>query len=635
MLERLRAAQSTWVGKAVLGIIFLLIIVGLSFFGIADLFRSVTGTWVASVGGTEVSAESFRQAYSNELQQLQRRLKRPVTNAQAHEMGLEQQVLSRLVTDALLDRQAKALGLAISDPQIAKAITDDPTFAGADGHFDHAKFTELLRDNGMNEQMFVRDQRSTYLRQEVVDSVAGAMTAPTAAVEALHDIATETRSIDMIVLMPSLAGDIAAPDEATLQKFYEDRKQQFAAPEYRKLTVLAVTPAAVAKPDAVTDAEIEKAYETAPENRFGAPERRTVQQILFPTQGEAEAAALRITAGTPFGAVAAERNVTGKDLDLGTVTKGQIFDPAVADAAFSLPADGTSGPVKGTFGDVLVHVTAITPGDRKPLAEVAPILRKEIAEEAARTRDALRDIRDKIEDERSSGKPLAEAAKAAGLEVKTIAAIDRNGRDPSGATVGMADRDQVLRAAFASDVGVDNDIIQTRTGDQIWFEVASIEPAHQREFTTVRAEVEAAWRKDETAKRLAAKADDLVKQLGSGSTMEQVAASAGNAEVRHVGDLRRTGGGNVSPAVVAQAFDMAVGAAGSAEGDDGTRIVLKLLDSVVPPLDPAETQAQGIARQYRTMLADDVLTSYLTRLQDSVGVKVNPEALRTATGTSG
>ena len=635
MLDQLRAAQSTWVGKAVLGIIFMLIIVGLSFFGIADLFRSVTGTWVANVGGSEVSAESFRQAYSTELQQLQQRLRRPVTNAQAHEMGVEQQVLSRLVTDALLDRQAKALGLAISDPQIARAITDDPTFAGADGHFDHAKFTQLLRDNGMNEPMFVRDQRSAYLRQEVVDSVAGAMTAPTAGVDALHSLATETRSIDMVTLPPSLVGDIPSPDEATLQKFFDDRKAQFAAPEYRKLILLAVTPSVVAKPDSVTDAEIEKAYETAPESRFGAPERRTVQQILFPTQGEAEAAALRIAAGTSFGAVAAERNVTGKDLDLGTVTKGQIFDGPVADAAFSLPADGTSGPVRGTFGNVLVHVAGITPGDRKPLAEVAPILRKEISEEPARTRDALRDIRDKIEDKRSSGKTLAEAAKAVGLEVRTIDAIDKTGHDPSGALVDMPDRDQVLRAAFASDIGVDNDIIQTRNGDQIWFEIASIDSAHQRDFTAVRSEVETAWRRDEAAKRLAAKADDLVKQVQSGSTMKQIATSAGNAELKHVGDVRRSGGRSVPLGVVTQAFGMAVGAAGSAEGENGTRVVFKVLDSVVPPLDLQEAQAKQIEQQYRTMLADDVLTAYLTRLQDSVSVKINPEALRTATGASG
>src|ERR1700710_1939668 len=104
MLESMRAAQGTWIGKVVMALIFVLIIVGLSFFGFADLFRSSGGNWVASVGGTEISADAFRQAYQTSLQQMQQRLRRPLTNAQARLMGLDQQVMSRLVTDALLDQ---------------------------------------------------------------------------------------------------------------------------------------------------------------------------------------------------------------------------------------------------------------------------------------------------------------------------------------------------------------------------------------------------------------------------------------------------------------------------------------------------------------------------------------------------
>ena len=635
MLESLRAAQSTWLGKAVLAVIFLLIIVGLSFFGIADLFRNRSGNWAAQIGGTEVSADAYRQAYQNGLEQLQQRLRRPVTSVQARQMGLDQQVLSRLISDALLDRQTGKLGLAISDSQIGKVILQDPTFAGSDGRFDRAKFDSLLANNRLTEQGFVQDQRSGYLRQELVDAIAGSLTAPKAAVDALHRLQTETRSLDMIVLQPSLAGDIPAPDDATLQKFYDDRKQQFAAPEYRKLVVLALTPASVAKPDQVTADEVAKAYDAAPESRFGAPERREVQQIVFPDQSEAEAAALRIGAGTAFAAVAGERHVSGKDLDLGTVSKGEIFDKAVADAAFSLPEDGTSGPIKGTFGTVLVHVAHIVPGTRKPLDEVAPALRQEIATSPARTRDALRDIHDKIEDGRASGKTLAEAAKTVGLDVRTIDAIDATGHDKSGAAVDLPDSDQVLRAAFASDVGVDNDVVQSRNGDQVWFEVSAIEPAHQRSFAEVKPAVEAAWRRVETANRLAAKAEELVKALGGGAAMEQVSAQAGNAAVTHVGDVRRSGTTDVAPGVVVKAFDLPVGGAGTAEIEDGTRAVFKVLDDIVPPLDMDSQDAKQLAAQYRVWLSDDLLTAYLIRLQDSVGVKINPDVIQSVTGVSG
>ena len=291
--------------------------------------------------------------------------------------------------------------------------------------------------------------------------------------------------------------------------------------------------------------------------------------------------------------------------------------------------------MKGTFGTVLLHVTAITPGNRKPLEEVAPVLRKQIAEEPARTRDALRDLHDKIEDARSSGKPLAEAASGVGLDVRTIDAVDSTGHGTDGSLVDLPDREQVLRAVFASDVGVDNDVIQTRAGDQIWFEVAAVTPARQLSFGEAKPRLEETWRRDESTKRLSAKADELVKTLQAGGTMEQVAAAAGGTEIKHIGNARRSGTEGVSASLVAKAFAVPVGGAGTAEGDDGTQTVFKVLDSVVPPLDPDAPGTKQLDQQYRAWLADDLLTAYLARLQQSVDVRINPEVLQTVTGASG
>ena len=630
MLNSMRTIQNSWIGKVGMALIFLLIIVGLSFFGFADLFRTSTASWVARVGNQDVSIETYRRGYQAALQQLEQRLRKPVTNQQARQFGLDQQVLSRLITDAILDNEAGRLGLAISQAQIGQAVVQDPTFAGANGQFDRARFATLLQNNGLTEQSFLRDQRQTYLRQELVDGVAGAVSVPKAAIEALHRLQAETRSLDMITLQPAMAGDIAAPDEATLQKYYEDHKASFAAPEYRKLVVLATSPTGVAKPDAVSEADMRKFYDADPNKSFGQPEQRTLAQALFPDEADAQAAAAAIKGGKSWAEATA-----GKAQDLGTVTKAAVFDKPVADAAFGLPVDGTSDPVQGQFGTVLVHVSAIQPGTMKPFADVAPDIRREIAASPARTRDALRDLHDKIEDARASGKSLTEAAQAVGLTVQTVDAVDATGRDPAGAPVNLPARDEVVRAAFASDIGLDNDVIQSRSGDQVWFEVAGIEPAHQRGFADTKAQIEAAWRKDETERRLATKADDLVKVLDGGQSPEQVAAGLNGAEVKHVGDLKRGGAAGVPPEVAAKAFDTKVGAAGSVEGADGTRILFKVLDSVVPSLDADDPQTAQIEAQYRNLFADDLLTAYLSRLQGGMNIKVNPTALSSATGGEG
>ena len=632
MLEGIRAAQSTWIGKALMTLVFGLIVLAFVVWGIGDVFRGGGGNQVAQVGGVGITTAAYRQAYQTQLQNLQQRARRQITNDEAHRLGLDVQVLSRLMSDAALDDRAKTLGLGISDSRVAKSILTDPSFAGPGGAFDRSRFNAVLRDNGFNEQSFVREQRQTDLRQEFVQALIGGLTVPAAAVDALHRYEAETRSLDYIVLPPSAAGEIAAPDPAALQAYYDAHKAAFMAPQYRKLVVLAVTPATLAKPDTVSDADARALYDKVKDARYGTPETRTVQQIVFPSEGEAGAAAARIKAGAPFDDIVKERKLDEKSVDLGTVTRDQIFDHAVADAAFGLPVNATSDPVKGTFGSVLVHVTAVQPANLKPFADVEPALKSEIA--TGRAEADAKVLHDRIEDARTSGKTLAEAAGAVGLEARTIEAIDAAGLDKSGAPVtGLVDERDLLKAAFASDVGVDNDTISTADGGTVWFEVAAIDPARQRTLDEARPEIEAAWREEETAKRVDAKAADLVKAIDAGQqTLEQVAQSLGNLAVTHVGDAKRAGATGLDNSAVAKIFDVRVGSAGSAASGATSRTLFKVLDSSVPPLDPEAPETKQIEDRYRVSLQDSIINAYLGKLGSRLGTKVNQEALRASSG---
>src|SRR5262249_20584265 len=157
---------------------------------------------------------------------------------------------------------------------------------------------------------------------------------------------------------PAQAGDVPVPTPEVLSKYFEDRKPSFRAPEYRKITLLTLAPADLAKPDAVSDADAKSYYEQRKSN-YGKPEKRTLRQIVFPNTEDAAAAHDRIAKGASFDDIAKERGVNPSDTDLGTVTKSDIIDPAVADAAFALKAGETSTPVEGRFGTVLLQVTKI------------------------------------------------------------------------------------------------------------------------------------------------------------------------------------------------------------------------------------------------------------------------------------
>ncbi len=70
----------------------------------------------------------------------------------------------------------------------------------------------------------------------------------------------------------------------------------------------------------------------------------------------------------------------------------------------------------------------------------------------------------------------------------------------------------------------------------------------------------------------------------------------------------------------------------SCEGENGTRVLFKVLDSVVPALDPDDPATAQLQAQYRNMFADDVLTAFLSRLEGGMTVRVNPTVLNSAMG---
>ena len=157
------------------------------------------------------------------------------------------------------------------------------------------------------------------------------------------------------------------------------------------------------------------------------------------------------------------------DTDLGTVKKSDIIDPAVADAAFALKDGEVSAPVKGRFGTVIVTVTKIEPEVDKSLADVAPQIRNDIAADRAKT--DVQSLHDKIEDDRAGGASLEQAAQKLKLPFGNFE-VDRSGRDPSGKVATLPHAGQVVSAAFNSDVGVDNDPIET-DGGYVWYAVTA------------------------------------------------------------------------------------------------------------------------------------------------------------------
>ncbi len=629
MLRGIHKASSTWLGRGIMAVIMGGLVISFAIWGIGDIFRGFGVNSAVKIGSTEISIEQFRQFYTERLQQIGRQLNRPITPDQARALGIDRQVLGQLVAETTLDEQAKALHLGISNAEIANRITNDPTFHGINGTFDRNRFEQVIRDAGFTETRFVEEQRRVILRRQIALSVGGDFVVPATAMKAVNQYQNEQRAIAYLTLGTAQAGQIPSPTPEVLAKYFEDRKVLFRAPEYRKITLLAMSPAELAKPEAVTDAEA-KTYFEQHKASYGAPERRELKQIVFQKPEDAAAARERIAKGASFADIAKERGLKENDIDVGMVTKAGVIDPAVADAAFALKSGEVSTPIKGRFGTVLLQVEKIEPGNQKTFEEVAPQIKREIAESRAKTE--IGNLRDKFEDERAAGSTLAEAAKKLGLKSRTIDAVDRSGRGPDEKPItDLPTKPDVVAAAFASDVGVDNDPLQLPSGGYLWFDVAGVTPARDRTLDEVKDKVAARWRDDEIAKRLHAKADDMVGKLKAGTALDQLATEAGMKVVTAT-DLQRGKPGGFAPAkLVEAAFKTPKGVPASAVGDqETTRFVFRVTDVMDPPLDPIAS------KQLTTLLqnsySDDIVGAYVSRLENEFGVTFNQQALNQVIG---
>jgi peptidyl-prolyl cis-trans isomerase D len=631
MLESIRKASQGVVGKAIMTLVMGLIIVSFVIWGVGDMLRGFSPSTVASVGGAKISAQDYHVAYDRAIQQYQRRLKRPFTNEEARQIGLGRSVLQQLLSEAAVDDEASKLGLGISDEALRQVITTNPSFQDKSGAFDPARLAEALRNMDMNERGFIAELRKQVLRQFIVGALATGITAPKAEVTAEADYQGQTRSADTFLLPASAAGDIPVPSEDALKSFYNDRKSSYRAPEYRELTLLALEPNTIANPAEVSDADGEAAYQKVAgrDPQFGAPEKRDLQQILFPNDADAAAAEAKLKSGASFDDLVKEKGLKVEDVDIGETTKDAMLDKDEANAVFGLPQGGVSGALKSQFGPVIVRVKGITPSTVKPYAEVADAVKKQVS--AARAGDKIQALHDKIEDARVSGKSILEAAKAVGLTGQSIAAVDAAGKDPKGAPVTLPDGPELLRAAFASDVGLDESALNTRDGGFVWFEVTKIDPAHDLTFDEAKPEVEKQWRAEEVDKALAGKADDLVKQISAGGAIAAAAKSA-NVEVKTVTDIHRAEQGSLPESVVAAIFRQPSDGAGSAATPDG-RVVFKITADRTPPVDFADERVKSMASELERTTRESVLDQYVAALRKALGVSVHQDVLQSAEGS--
>ena len=624
MMESMRNAAKGWVAKLLIG----LLAVSFGVWGIADVFSNLGSGTLVTVGKAEISQQEFDRAFNQYMQNFSRQTGQPMPPEDARKLGIDRAVLNNLIQSAAVDNQAIGMKLAVSDTMLAQEVMQNQAFQGTDGKFDAGQFKRLLASNGISEDGYFAEERRSRLREALTGTADGDVTANQTLIEALYRHRNEQRDARFFVVKTT-ESEVTAPTEDDIKAEYEANPGVYTAPEYRSIAVMKAEPADIAAKIELADADIAAGYDKYKTEYF-TPEKRTILQISFPTLEEAKAAKGRIAAGTDFLAIAKERGFAEADVTFAGKSRSEFLDQAIADAAFGLTEGAVSEPIKGVLATVLLKAIKIMPEHQAGLEEVKAELVDRLKLE--RAREEIQSIYDAVEDARAASAKFEDIAAKASIPFQIVAASDAQGKDKSGADIDMPHKAELLKAAFGSDVGVENDAISSDEG-YVWYEVREVVPSAVKPLDKVKAEATA----QVAASKLRAKSEDkakaLVERLTSGAVLEELAKEAG-AEVKTAQGMKRNeSDATFDPVAVAALFAVPEnGFATALEADGKGAKIMQSQAVLLQAFDAASPEAKAISDELKGQAGSEVLSGYLAALQNKIGVTINETLWRQISG---
>jgi peptidyl-prolyl cis-trans isomerase D len=630
MLQLIRSKASSWVIK----ILFVVLVVSFGIWGIGDILRTkTTEAIVAHVGDQTITADAFQREYQRQLKRTAAAFGNQFSPELAKQLGLPQQVLDQMVSQALFGELASRMGLRAPDDVLTQILATVPMFKNEQGQFDRNRFAAYLQQLGMSEEGYIETLRHNLLINQIYGAVAAGANPPQQLVDAIYGYRNEKRSADTVLIADAGIALPPAPDDAALEAYLKGHADRYQAPEYRKLTILRLRPEALAAGLKISDDQITQ-YFNAHKDDYAVPEKRDFLIFALPGEAAAKAAAGEIAKGGDFAAVA--KKATGQDPAVtGLVAKNGLL-PEMAQPAFAAAEGAVVGPVKTVLGWQIAKLTKIMPGKPAVLADVRDQIAKQLA--AQQASDEIVSLANKLDDTLAGGASLEAAAKTLGVPIQTVADVARTGEAPDGKPIGdLVGTPQLLPSAFSTDTGQTSSVTEDGTGGYFIVRVDQVTPPALRPLDQVRAKLVADWQADARDKAAAEKAKQIMDRVKAGEDLKTVAQSMGLSVKRSLGFTRSQGDpiADIPASLAALIFDLKKGEAATAPNEQAANpghVVAVLVD--IQPANPASDPAavKTLTAEVGQSLGDDLLAQFRKALESETPVRTDMKAVDSLTG---
>ncbi|MFX0540503.1 peptidyl-prolyl cis-trans isomerase [Roseovarius sp. S4756] len=591
--------RSKSISKSAMWVLMGLLILGLGGFGVTNLGGGITR--IGTVGDTEITIDEYARALRSEVNAAVAETGAPLPFAEAEARGLPQRVLSRLVSQAAIEDEAARMGISVGDATLGRQIMDIPGFQGVDGQFDREGYRFALERAGLSEAQFEEDVRAETASTLVQGAVIAGVSTPAAYTDSLLDYIAEERDVTFTALgRGDLNSGLPVPTDANLETYYQANIPQFTIPETQRITYAWLTPEMIIDEVEVDEAALREAYE-ARAAEFNQPERRLVERLVYPDAEAAEAARAELDAGeATFDDLVEARGLTLQDVDMGDVDRTELG--AAGEPVFGAASGDVVGPVETSLGPALFRINAVLQEQITSFEEAEPELRGALANDrAARVIDAsIEGTNDLL----AGGATIENLGDETQMETGTI-----DWRP--GMSEGIAGYAAFRDAAADLQVGDFPEVLNLGDGGIFAMRLDEVVEPTVQPLEEVQQQVAAAWARDALIEALRAQADELIAELESGASFEDVGLTPRTGKgITRQGFQAGTPSGTI-PAI----FAMDEGDVTMVNGDD--RLFIIRLDKAAVPesegdeLDRIRSSLQDsaagdIAQDLYQALADDI-----------------------------
>ena len=451
--------------KILMGLLVVLIIPSFVLFGV-DGYSNMSdrGAVVAKVGDIEITQQEWDAMHQQEVD----RIRASAPNLDAKLLGSAEAryaSLERMVNDRLIAVAAEKQLLVTSDQRLANYLQQDPSIAGLrgpDGKLDMDRYRQLAASQGMTPEMLEARVRRDLSNQQVLASLQASAVASQRQIDSALQAYLQRREIQIQRFEPATFAAKVQVTDADLEKFYQTQTDRFRSPESADVEYLVLDAAALAKNIQLPEQDIKTYYEQNLQ-RLSGQEQRRASHILINAGKDAPAAEREKARAKADGLLAdvrkdsksfaqlARKNsddpgsaANGGDLDF--FAKGAMVK-SFEDAVFALKKGEISAVVESEFGFHIILLTDIKAPATPSLEAMRPKLEADLREQQAKRQFAelAETFSNSVYEQADTFKPVAEKLK---LSIQQAQGL---GRIPTAANAGVMANPKILEALFAED----------------------------------------------------------------------------------------------------------------------------------------------------------------------------------------